>query len=143
MSHTVLSPSPAATQAVGRALAGRLRPGDVVALFGPLGMGKTCFVRGLAEGLGCAGTVSSPTYALVHEHPGPTPLAHFDMYRITSWEDLESTGFFDYLDQAFVLAVEWSEHIASALPPNCVRVAFAPGQGENERMITIEHGGSA
>ena len=130
--------SAAETEALAAALAAELRPGGAVALFGGLGVGKTAFVRGLAAGLGCAGEVCSPTYALVHEYPGPVPVAHFDMYRIGGPEALESTGYYDYLDRGFVLAIEWSEHILEALPEDAwwVRMA-APGEDENTRHITI------
>lgn len=128
--------SPAETEAVAARLAAVLRAGDVVALFGGLGMGKTAFVRGMAEGRGLDAEVSSPTFALVHEYGGSPPLVHFDMYRIGCWDDLYSTGFFDYLDTGAILAVEWSENIEAALPDNAVRVCFER-LAENERRITI------
>lgn len=136
---TVVTRSPAETEAAGETLARTLCPGGVVALFGPLGAGKTQFVRGLARGLGDAGPVSSPTFALVHEYAGACPLYHFDMYRVESWDDLESTGFFDYLEAGGVVAVEWSEHIEAALPPEALRVEIVP-VGENERRITVWKG---
>ncbi|MDR0531753.1 MAG: tRNA (adenosine(37)-N6)-threonylcarbamoyltransferase complex ATPase subunit type 1 TsaE [Oscillospiraceae bacterium] len=136
---TYLTHATEETEHLGAALAKQLRAGDVVALFGGLGAGKTAFVRGLAAGLGCWGDVCSPTYALVHEYPGPVPLAHFDMYRIGS-EDLESTGYYDYLETGHILAVEWSEHILEALPNPCWRVRFAL-LDEERREITIERGG--
>lgn len=88
----------------------------MLALFGGLGMGKTAFVRGLAAGRGLEAEVSSPTFALVHEYGGQPPLVHFDMYRVTGWDDLYSTGFFDYIDAGCILAVEWSENVEGALP---------------------------
>ncbi len=133
--------SPAETEAVGAQLAATLRAGDVVALFGGLGMGKTAFVRGMAVGRGLAAEVSSPTFALVHEYGGSPPLVHFDMYRISGWDDLYSTGYFEYLDAGAILAVEWSENIEAALPDAAVRVCFER-LTENERRITI-HGWEA
>lgn len=130
--------SAAETEALGACLAQRLAPGSVVALFGGLGAGKTAFTRGLARGLRCEGEVSSPTYALVHEYPGPLPLAHFDMYRVAGLDDLESTGFYDYLEQPCAMAIEWSENIEDALPEGCIRVTLSYGEGENDRVITIE-----
>jgi len=106
----------------------------VIALFGNLGAGKTAFVRGLAQGLGIDDNICSPTYALVHDYES---LVHFDMYRIASPEDLESTGWYDYLGQDCVIAVEWSENIIDELPENCVRVHISPGKNENEREIAI------
>jgi len=129
------------TENLGQALASTLVPGTVVALFGNLGAGKTAFVRGLARGLGVAGDVCSPTYALVHEYQGgrgQSPLlVHFDMYRISGPGDLESTGWYDYLGRDCILAVEWSENIESELPQNCVRVHISLGETENERKIVI------
>ncbi len=128
------------TEAAGKALATTLHAGCTVALFGGMGMGKTAFVRGLAQGLGIDAEVTSPTFALVHEYGGKPPLCHFDMYRVNSWDGLYSTGFFDYLDAGGILAVEWSENIEGALPEDAIRVEFQRGESENERIITIERG---
>ena len=98
--------SPEETKAAARQVAALLRPGDLIAYRGGMGAGKTTFTAGLAQGLGSGAWVSSPTFALVHQYDGPIPLCHFDMFRITSLEDLYSTGFFDYLDQGAVLAVD-------------------------------------
>ena len=87
--------------------------------------------------------MSSPTFALVNEYHGRLTLYHFDMYRVTTWEDLYSTGFFDYLDTGAVLAVEWSENIEGALPEDAIRVSFQHGAFESERIITIEKGGES
>ena len=129
------------TEQLAVSFAERLKPGSIVALFGGLGAGKTAFVRGLAWGLGCAGEICSPTYAIMNEYPGEAPLAHFDMYRVEGWESLESTGFFDYMgDGMHVLAVEWSENILAALPADAWRVTILPGDEENSRVITTEEG---
>lgn len=79
----IVTNSTAETESLGESLAARLKGGEVLALFGPMGMGKTAFTRGLARGLGVQGGVSSPTFALVHEHAGKIPLYHFDMFRVT------------------------------------------------------------
>ncbi len=133
------SNSPEETERIAEQLAAQLEPGTVVAFVGGMGMGKTVFTRGLARGLHATGSVSSPTFALVQEYGGTPPLAHFDMYRITTWEDLYSTGFFDYLDMGYVLAVEWSENIENALPEQTVTVTIEKDPDEPEkRTITIE-----
>ena len=132
----LMTNSAAETEAAGAALAAHLRPGSVVALYGGLGMGKTAFVRGLAAGLGIQAEVFSPTSALVHDYGGSPPLIHFDMYRISGWEDLYTTGFFDYLEAGGILAVEWSENIEAALPPGTIRVELER-LDENRRRITI------
>jgi len=130
--------TPHQTEHLGAQLARQLAPGAVVALFGDLGAGKTAFVRGLAQGLGMADDdITSPTYALVHEHP---KLVHFDMYRVTSVDDLESTGWYDYLGGDKILAIEWSENIADELPHNAIRVTIETINND-ERRITIAHPG--
>ena len=120
----IITDSVQKTEEYGEMLAKELRAGDVVAMFGGMGMGKTQLVRGLARGLGLDAEVSSPTFALVHDYGGDPPLVHFDMYRISGWEDLYSTGFFDYQESGAILAVEWSENIEQALPENAVRLYF-------------------
>lgn len=125
------------TEEYGARLANELSAGTVVALFGGMGMGKTALVRGIAAGLGLSAEVSSPTFALVHDYGGDPPLVHFDMYRVTGWEDLYSTGYFDYLDAGAILVVEWSENIVSALPEDAIRLQFSR-VGENARLIERE-----
>ena len=133
-----VSNSPEETRQVAYELGKSLSCGDVVAMFGGMGMGKTAFTHGLALGLGIDDRqVSSPTFALVHEYGNSPKLYHFDMYRIESWDDLYSTGFFDYLDSNGILAVEWSENIVNALPENHIKVQFEKGENENQRIITI------
>lgn len=131
--------SPSESMEIARKLGEKLAGGEVIAYFGSMGMGKTAFTHGLASGLGIDDSiVSSPTFALVHEYKGGRKtLYHFDMYRISTWEDLYSTGFFDYLDTDAVLAVEWSENIENALPNNCIKIYFSKGENENYRKIEI------
>jgi tRNA threonylcarbamoyladenosine biosynthesis protein TsaE len=123
---------------IGAMLAKHLKPSDVLALFGDLGSGKTALVRGIAKELGSNDAVSSPTFALVHEYHGIMPIYHFDMYRVSSWDDLYSTGFFDYLENGGICVVEWSENIENALPESAIKVSFEKGEQENERIISIE-----
>lgn len=134
----IITHSVAETEAFAEDFAKGLKPSCVLAFFGGMGMGKTAFTRGLARGLGVTMNVSSPTFAIVNDYGGNPPLAHFDMYRIESWDDLYSTGFFDYQDQGYILAVEWSENIENALPDDAVRITIAKGEGETDRIITIE-----
>ena len=125
---------------LGNRLGKTLKPATVVAFYGGLGMGKTTFTRGLAKALGSDADVSSPTFAIVNDYGGNPHLYHFDMYRVESWDDLYSSGFFDYLDSGAVLAVEWSENIENALPDNTVRVTIEHGENDNQRIITIDAG---
>ena len=130
--------SPEETEQLGIRLAQQLQGGEVIALFGGLGMGKTAFTRGIAAGLGVTDGVSSPTFALVHDYAGRLTVHHFDMYRVSGWDDLYSTGFFDYLDTGDVLVIEWSENIESALPPDAIRVTISRGAEEQERQFILE-----
>lgn len=128
------------TELLGEKLAKTLKGATVVAFFGGLGMGKTAFTRGLARGLNAKRDVSSPTFAIVNDYGGEPPLYHFDMYRVASWDDLYSSGFFDFYENGGVLAVEWSENIENALPENTIRVEFQRGEHDNQRIITITGG---
>ncbi len=119
-------------------IAKHLKGGTVVAFYGGLGMGKTAFTRGLARGMGIDCHVSSPTFAIVNDYGGNPPLVHFDMYKVESWDDLYSSGFFDYLDMGAILAVEWSENIENALPDSTVRVTIEKYEDENSRIIRVE-----
>ena len=132
--------SPEETEHIGEMLGRRLRPGTVVAYRGGLGMGKTAFTRGLARGLGCAGRVTSPTFTIVNEYDGATPLFHFDMYRLGSSDELFDIGWEDYLTRGGVCAVEWSERVDDAMPADTLWVDIARGTGESDRIITISGG---
>ena len=125
------------TRRIGEKLAQTLKGDEVIALFGGLGMGKTMFTTGLACGLGIEDGVSSPTFALCNVYNGKFTVYHFDMYRISGWDDLYAVGFFDYLGTG-VLVIEWSENIAGALPEHVISVDLRQGNGETERVITID-----
>ncbi len=134
LSHDVVE-----TEALGERLANQLRPGSVLAYFGDLGVGKTAFTRGLARGLGCTGRVTSPTFTIVNEYEGATPLFHFDMYRLGDSDELFDIGWEDYLARGGVCAVEWSERIEDALPPDTVTVTIRRcEENEDWRRITVE-----
>lgn len=129
------------TQALGARLAARLQPGDVLAYYGDLGAGKTALTRGIAQGLGVQDCVTSPTYTIVNEYlSGRLPLFHFDMYRLSSSEELFDIGWEDYLARGGVCAVEWSENVDDALQ-DAVRVSIEKDPDEPDtRHITITGG---
>ena len=133
----IITASPAQTEAVGEALGKVLTPGTVIAYEGDLGAGKTAFTRGLSRGLGSAEQVTSPTYTIVNEYlSGRLPLFHFDMYRLSSGDDLFDIGWEDYLDRGGVCAVEWSENVADAITADItVRIEKT---GEETRRILLE-----
>lgn len=136
-----LSHSTQETEAIGEELAQKLRGGDVLAFTGSLGMGKTAFTRGLARGLGCRGRVTSPTFTIVNEYEGRTPLFHFDMYRLGSSDELFDIGWDDYLARGGVCAVEWSERVSDTLPEDTIFVDIArTDEHEDWRTITVTGG---
>lgn len=131
--------SPEETEELGERLGRTLSPGDVVAFTGDLGAGKTAFVRGMAQGLGVAGRVTSPTFTIVNEYEGGRlPLFHFDLYRLASSDELFEIGWEDYLRRGGVCAVEWSENAAGALERDTVRVDLRRGAEDGQRVITIQ-----
>ncbi len=137
----IVTHSPEETVRAAERLGSLLRPGDMIAYKGGLGAGKTTFTRGLAIGLGLGDNVSSPTFALVNEYRGrDITLYHFDMYRISTEEGLESTGFYDYDFEHNVAAVEWSENITEFLPKDTIYITINT-LGDSEREIIIEDGG--
>ena len=131
--------SPAETEELGCRLGRTLRPGTVVAYFGGLGMGKTAFTRGLAQGLGCRGRVTSPTFTIVNEYIGERELIHYDMYRLESADELFDIGWEDYLRRGAVCAVEWSEKVEDAFFGDEI-VLRIEKLGDSVRKITIEEG---
>ena len=127
------------TEELGIRLAERLEPGNVVAFTGDLGAGKTAFTRGLARGLGITDRVTSPTFTIVNEYEGGRlPLFHFDLYRLSSSNELFDIGWEDYLARGGVCAVEWSENVSDALEEDVISVEICRGETDSRRIITIE-----
>ncbi len=118
-------------------LAKTLKKGSVIGFLGDLGAGKTAFTRGFVEGLGIKADVSSPTFAICNDYIGEkSRVLHYDMYRIDSWDDLYSTGFFDSLDSGAYILVEWSENVFGALPEDALIIKIDK-LGENERRFSL------
>ena len=133
-----LTHTPEETVLAGGEIAKSAAPGKVIALYGEMGAGKTCLTFGIVSALGYEGEVSSPTFAIVNEYVGGAlPVSHFDMYRVNSWDDLYSCGFFDYIDRGFVVITEWSENIEGALEDGCIKVRIEK-LNESDRRITVE-----
>ena len=137
MEKVYLSQSAEQTVGIGVEISKNIKPFCCLAFRGDLGAGKTCLISGIAKGLGFNGETSSPTFALVNEYRGGRlPLFHFDMYRISSWDELYSSGFFEYIEEGGVVAAEWSENIENALPDNTIYVVFEK-TGDTSRKITV------
>jgi tRNA threonylcarbamoyladenosine biosynthesis protein TsaE len=134
----------AETKALGSALAAKARPGTVIALIGDLGTGKTTLTKAIAEGLGVAESVTSPTFALIKEYAGGRlPLYHFDAYRLDGPEDLYALGFEEYFYGNGVTVIEWANRVEELLPPDAIVIRLAYGRDANERLVRADGGDDA
>ncbi len=131
------SDSEARTEELGERLAVRLQRGDVLALYGDLGAGKTTLVRGLARGLGSSDPVSSPTFVLLHVYEGRLTLYHFDAWRLAGPGDLEAIGAEDYLEGDGVAVVEWSERAVGLLPGERLEIYLERGGAPDQRRLRL------
>jgi len=123
---------------LGREFAGRLKAGDVVALNGDLGAGKTHFCKGVVAGLGSGAEVTSPTFALVQEYSGGKwPIFHFDFYRLDSASELDAIGWEEYLYEAGIVLVEWAEKFPQVLPEETIQLRFETLEDETRRVSEI------
>jgi tRNA threonylcarbamoyladenosine biosynthesis protein TsaE len=136
------SSSPEDTRAIAAALAPALRPGDVVALSGDLGAGKTCFVQGAAWALGVTERVTSPTFILLREHQGRMPIRHLDVYRLSNLQELTDLGFEELLDHSSIVFIEWGDAIRPLLPDEFLEVELR-GDADDERAIDVHAHGPA
>lgn len=135
-----LCPDPPATRQVAAELAAELRPGDVVLLEGDLGAGKTTFVQGLASALGVTAPVTSPTFTLVNVYPTQKafPLVHVDVYRLERLSEVVDLALGELIDDGAVVAVEWGERAAAALPPARYKVILEHAGTGGGRLVTVE-----
>jgi tRNA threonylcarbamoyladenosine biosynthesis protein TsaE len=129
--------TPDGTRALGARIGRHAGPGTVLALTGDLGAGKTCFIQGVAEGLGVRGPVASPTFVMIAEHAGRLPLHHVDLYRTESLEEIRALGLDELLPGPGVTAIEWAEKAEPLLPAGTIRIRIA-GAGDEPRTIDLE-----
>jgi len=136
---TVTTTTAEETIRLGEKIARRLKPGDLVALSGELGAGKTTLVKGIAKGLGVKNYryVNSPSFVLVKEYKGKIPLFHFDIYRLNNLKDIEDIGYEDYLARDGVIVIEWSSKMGRILPERHLNVALKI-KNPNERTISVK-----
>jgi tRNA threonylcarbamoyladenosine biosynthesis protein TsaE len=133
--ETYNSSGPEETAAIALRVAAELSSGDVIALIGPLGAGKTVFVKGLAKALGLSeDDATSPTFTLINEYEGSIPLYHVDLYRLNRPEEIEELGLHEYFDGPGIVAVEWAERASRLLPPGTLTVVFERGTGTARRL---------
>jgi tRNA threonylcarbamoyladenosine biosynthesis protein TsaE len=135
--QTLRSRSPEETQGIGERLGARLGPGAVIACTGELGAGKTCFLQGLARGLGVTGDVTSPTFVLINQYRGRLPVYHLDAYRTESLTELAELGIEEMLEGDGVTVVEWADKLLPLLPARTIHVTIR-GLGDEPREIRIE-----
>lgn len=112
------------TERLGFELAESLAPDDVVALYGDLGSGKTCFVKGVARGLNLSNPVKSPSFSIINEYPGKIPLFHIDFYRLEKSAEINEIGWTEYLDSGGIVIIEWAERVKNMLPSKRIDVYF-------------------
>lgn len=125
------------TRAIGQAVAGMLGSGDVISLTGDLGAGKTTFVQGAAKGLGVEEPVLSPTFTLVREYRGVSPVFHVDVYRLDRLQEVLDLGFEEMLDSGGVVFIEWGDAIEALLPDDYLQIEMSiPDQGD-ERHLSV------
>ena len=129
--------SPEETQEIGVKIGGQLNPGDVVALIGDLGVGKTCLTQGIARGAGVCQDeiVNSPSYILINEYAGKIPIYHIDLYRLERVEDIIALGLEEYLEGDGICVIEWADRMDTLLPESHIQVRIT---GEDESTRTIE-----
>lgn len=137
----VRSESAQATLALGRRIGELAEPGDVVALIGPLGAGKTVFAKGVADGLGVTSVVNSPTFILMNEHQGRLRLFHIDAYRLEDPDDAAAAGLLDERQGTGVTVIEWADRIEPLLPVDRLDLALEPDR-DGDRIIRVHPRGS-
>jgi tRNA threonylcarbamoyladenosine biosynthesis protein TsaE len=133
----------AQTHALGQRIGALLRAGDVVVLDGDLGTGKTVLAKGIAVALGIDEPVVSPTFTVVREYDAPTPMVHVDVYRLDHLQELHDLGFDDLVGGEAVTLVEWGDRVSAALPRDRLRVLLEPGEGDDDRVVSIDAAGFA
>ena len=135
---TFISNSPDETEVFGRRFAEKIKPGDVLALTGGLGSGKTQFVKGLVAGLGSTAEVTSPTFTLIHEYTdGPIPIYHFDFFRIEDRASAERLGLDDYFFGDGVSMIEWADRFPDLIPKTTRWISFQT-KSETQRALTAK-----
>ncbi len=136
----VVTHSPEETRILGASLAPALLPGDVIAISGDLGAGKTVFVQGLATALGVQTRVTSPAFTIVHEYEGRYPIIHLDIYRLNSFQELLDLGFEEFLDPKAIVVLEWGEAVEPLLPRSHMRIELRRSDdldADDDRIVTF------
>ncbi len=134
---TIKTNSADETIAIGERLGKLLSPGNVIALYGDLGAGKTTLTRGIAAGIGLDADIHSPTFTLIHEHAGRIPIYHVDLYRLSSEQEVETLGLEEYIYSDGVTIIEWGDRMKSMLPVERLDITLKM-TGDTERQLIFE-----
>lgn len=139
MNISIVTKSPQETQRLGQKIGRLLKEGDVVALMGELGSGKTCLIQGLMGGLDVADNYkgASPSFVLINEYKGRIPVYHFDIYRLSNIREVIELGYEEYFYGNGVTVIEWADKVEELLPHDCIRI-YLRILGENRREINIQ-----
>ena len=139
MKETFQTQSPKETQAIGQNIGETLKNGDVVALIGDLGAGKTCLTQGIARGVGIASheVVNSPSYTLINEYAGNIPIYHIDLYRLEHHGEIVDLGLEEFLEESSICIIEWADRMAELLPANHIQITMT-WTGESTRRIELQ-----
>ena len=142
--ETFKTESPEETQELGEKLGKTLKQGDVIALIGDLGTGKTCLTQGIARGVGIASgeIVSNPSYILINEYNGTVPIYHIDLYRLENSEEIAELGLSEYIEGDGICIIEWAERMTDALPNTCIKIHITlaeTNQRHSETDASISH----
>jgi tRNA threonylcarbamoyladenosine biosynthesis protein TsaE len=133
-----VSNSPEETFEIAKDFSSELKPGDIVALIGNLGTGKTIFVKGICAGLNAEQNPLSPTFSIINEYNGKYKIYHFDFYRIKNIEELYDIGYEDYFNDESICLIEWADMFPEILPKDTIEVKIEFGEIENQRKISIK-----
>ncbi|MEJ5304363.1 MAG: tRNA (adenosine(37)-N6)-threonylcarbamoyltransferase complex ATPase subunit type 1 TsaE [Ignavibacteria bacterium] len=134
----LVSNSPEETFEIAKDFSSELKPGDIVALIGNLGTGKTIFVKGICAGLNAEQNPLSPTFSIINEYNGKYKIYHFDFYRIKNIEELYDIGYEDYFNDESICLIEWADMFPEILPKDTIEVKIELGEIENQRKISIK-----
>ena len=139
MKETFQTHCPKETQTIGQNIGETLKNGDVVALIGDLGAGKTCLTQGIARGIGIASheVVNSPSYTLINEYAGKIPIYHIDLYRLQHHGDIVDLGLEEYLEGHGICVIEWADRMAELLPAHHIQITMT-WTGESTRIIELQ-----
>ena len=122
MNFTIITKSPGETKKLGKEVSKLVKPGDLLAFYGELGAGKTCFIQGISKGLEVKDYVTSPSFTIINEYQGKIPIYHFDLFRLNNIEEIFELGYEEYFYGEGLTVIEWAEKIEKLLPKNHLKI---------------------